>query len=308
MQTVSLRPSDFSSSVVAVPPIALTRDLKVACEPNRTLLTHIERGGVKIVLFGGNANLYNYSLGSYQEALDMMCEMPAAATHVIASIGPDFGKALDQAPLVQRSGIPNVMLLPMAFPSDSHGVGDGVRRIVEQLGRPVILYIKRDGYLKPITVKRLVDEGAVWFCKYAVERPDPANDPYLDSLIAEVGKDLFASGMGENPIADHIGNRHLKTFTSGAVCVAPRAAMQLLELYGNGSFTDAAALAAPFLAFERVRTEFGGIQVLHEGITLSGIADMGLQMPMVSRLKAHMVEPVREAVAGLMAAESSCAG
>jgi len=298
-----LQPADFTSSVVAVPPIALHPDLAVNPEANAALVRHITAGGVDILLYGGNANLYHYSLAAYAEALAMMQAVRGTA-RVITSIGPDYGKMLDQAPLVERSGIRDVMLLPVAFPSDSHGVGDGVRRIADRLGFGVILYLKREMYLRPEALARLVADGAVRFVKYAVERPDPASDPYLDAVLAAIGRDLVASGMGETPIADHIGRRGLATFTSGAVCIAPAAAMALLALYRAGRQAEGDAASQPFLAFERLRAQLGGTSVLHSGVTAAGIADMGPLMPMLSVVKERNMDPVRAAVAGLQAAEA----
>lgn len=304
MATPELLPADFRSSVVAVPPIALNADFSVNLEANQALVRHITAGGVDILLYGGNANLYHFSLSAYDEALAMLQAVGNEA-RIITSIGPDYGKMLDQAPLVERSGIRNVMLLPVAFPSDSHGVGDGIRRIAARLGFGVILYLKRDMYVRPEVLEKLVAEGAVRFVKYAVERSDPADDAYLDAVLAAIGRDLVASGMGETPVADHIGRRGVATYTSGAVCVAPAAAMELLALYRAGRMVEADAAIQPFLAFERLRAELGGIQVLHSGISASGIADMGPMMPMVSVVKQRQMEPVRAIIAELQAIEAA---
>ena len=297
-----LEPHDFARTVVAVPPIALTEDLHVDPEPNLALARYIAAGGVRALLYGGNANLYHYGLGAYGEALEMMRAVATPELEVIASLGPDFGKAMDQAPLVERAGIRNVMLLPVAFPSDSHGVGDGVRRIADRLGHGVILYVKRANYVKPVTLRRLVGEGAVSFVKYAVECPEPADDAYLDGLLAEVGVGLVASGMGETPVADHIGARGMATFTSGAVCVAPAAAMQLHAVLKAGRTEDTAPLLAPFLDFERLRSRLGGIQVLHDAVTLA-VAPMGPMMPFLSRVKAAFTVELKESLDGLLTAE-----
>ena len=297
-----LTPADFATSVVAVPPLALTPDLAVAPEPNLALVRHIVGGGVSILLYGGNANLYNFSLPAYGEALALMEEAGELA-RVVTSIGPDFGKMLDQAPLVERSRLRNVMLLPMAFPADSHGASGGVRRIVDRLGFGVILYLKREHYIRPEVLEKLVAEGAVRFVKYAVERDDPAEDGYLDAVLSAVGQELVASGMGETPIADHVGRRKVATYTSGAVCIAPAAAMRLLATLRRGDGEAADAAAAPFLAFERLRAQLGGIQTLHSAVTASGIADMGPLMPMVSMVKERNMPLVRGAVAELMQAE-----
>ena len=298
MTDTLLTPADFSRSVVAVPPIALTADLHVAPEPNAALARHILNGGVDILLYGGNANLYHFGLPAYAEALAVMEALPAGA-RVITSIGPDFGKMLDQAPLIERSRIRNVMLLPVAFPADSHGTSDGIRRIADRLGFGVIVYLKRENYVRPEVLRKLVAEGAVRFVKYAVERSDPADDTYLDAVIAAVGREMVASGMGETPIVDHFGRRRLTTWTSGAVCIAPAAAMALRSALAKGHTAEVDRLIQPFLEFERVRAQLGGIQTLHSGITVSGIADMGPMMPMVSVVKERNMTEVRRIVRAL---------
>lgn len=304
MSRPMLQPADFATSVVAVPPIALTKDYHVSEPENRALVRHIENGGVTILLYGGNANLYHFGLERYADALAMMTAAASEKTRIITSLGPDFGKMLDQAPLVERSGLRNVMLLPTAFPADSNGVANGARRIADRLGFGVILYLKRDAYVAPDTLGSLVADGTVRFIKYAVERQDPATDAYLDAVIAAVGLANIASGMGETPIADHIGARKLPTFTSGAICIAPAAAMRLLALYKAGRHDEALALSQPFLEFERVRSRIGGLQVLHDAVTVSGIADMGPLMPMVSNVPAASLPAVRAVMEGLLQAES----
>ncbi len=300
-----LEPGDFKASVVAVPPIALTDQYVIDESQNDSLVRHIARGGVHLFLYGGNANLYNFDLGRYADALAMMTSVIKAPSRVIVSIGPDYGKMIDQAPLVHRAGIRDVMLLPMAFAADSHGVGDGVRRIAERLGFGVILYLKRENYVRPESLARLVSEGAVRFVKYAVERGDPSQDEYLDAIVAAVGPNLVASGMGETPIADHVGRRQLATYTSGAVCIAPAASTRLLQLLRKRRQAEIDELIKPFLAFERLRSRLGGIQVLHDAVTASGIADMGPQLPMLSNVKARFMDEVRAATADLLNAEKA---
>lgn len=295
MSNAMLTAADFTTSVVAVPPIALTPSFDVAVEPNAELVRHILAGGVDILLYGGNANLYHFSLAAYDDALAMM-ETVAGKARVITSIGPDFGKMLDQAPLIERSQIRDIMLLPTAFPSDSHGVTDGIRRIVSRLGFGIIVYLKRDNYVRPEVLEKLVADGTVRFVKYAVEREDPADDAYLDAVLSAVGPEHVASGMGETPIADHVGRRGVATYTSGAVCIAPAAATALLATLRAGNLEKAAVLAKPFLEFEQVRSSLGGLQVLHSGVTASGIADMGPMMPMVSVVKERNMTEVRRVV------------
>lgn len=299
----ALTQTDYASSVVAVPPIALNADYSVNDGANEAIIKHIEAGGVNILLYGGNANLYHFGLDDYRAAMRAIKAAAAPTTHLITSIGPDFGKAMAQAPLARELGFRNVMVLPTNFPADPAGVANGVRRLADAFGSGLILYLKRENYADPDELAKLIAEKAVRFVKYAVEKPDASKDAYLDAVLSAIGAEHLASGMGETPIHDHLGQRKLTTYTSGAVCVAPFAASELLTLYNTGRAAEALELSQPFLKFEKVRMDLGGLQVLHDGLRLSGIADTGPLMPMVSNLPADRLQPVKTAVDALKVAE-----
>lgn len=298
-----LAPADYARSVVAVPPLAWSDSLKLAAEANAALVRHIEAGGVRILLYGGNANLYHIDLGRFRAMLQMLETIVAPGTAVIPSIGPDFGKMLDQAPIARESSFRDVMALPIAFPADPAGIDRGLRGVADALGFGLVMYIKRDGAIDPARLERLVRDGVVRFVKYAVERPDPAQDRYLADIVAAVGAGHVASGMGETPLPAHLGKLRLATFTSGGVCLAPSAAMALLAAYQAGDLARAEALRAPFLAFENVRSRLGGISVLHDAVELAGIARTGPILPMLSRVSDTERPEVRRVAEGLMAAE-----
>jgi dihydrodipicolinate synthase/N-acetylneuraminate lyase len=305
MTDTRLTPSHYARSVVAVPPVALTPDLRVSVPANRAIMAHAAAGGSATLLYGGNANIYNFGAALFSEALDVVhAECPAGA-RILFSIGPDFGKAMDQAEILRARGIENAMLLPMAFPADPRGLAEGSRRIADRLGFPIVLYVKRENSIAPDDVARLIEDGAVVFVKYAVERANPAEDAYLDALIGAVGTGRIASGMAETPVADHVGRRGLATFTSGGICIAPAAANEILRLHRAGRTAAALEASAPFLAFERVRAKLGGIATLHDAVTLSGIADCGPVLPMLSSLTPAGRAEIAPLVAGLAAAESA---
>lgn len=299
----ALAPADYASSVVAVPPIALNADYSVNAGANEAIIKHIEAGGVDILLYGGNANLYHFGLDDFRAAMEAIKASVAPTTHLITSIGPDFGKAMAQVPIVRDLGLKNVMVLPTNFPADPAGVANGVRKLAAAFGSGLVLYLKRENYVDPDELAKLIAEKAVSFVKYAVEKPDAAKDPYLDAVVSAIGTEYLASGMGETPIHDHLGERKLTTYTSGAVCIAPTAASELLALYKAGRAAEAFELSRPFLEFEKIRLDLGGLQVLHDGVHLSGVADTGPLMPMVSNLPVDKLPPVEAAVAALKAAE-----
>ncbi len=292
-------------TVVAVPPVAWTAALDLAEEPNRRLVAHVEAGGVSALLYGGNANLYHFDLGRFRALVEFLRDVPRPATAVIPSIGPDFGKLVDEARILRGFRFAAVMALPMTFPTQPAGIERGLRAAADALGAPLVLYVKRENYLAPDAIARLVAAGAVSFIKYAVERADPDGDAYLEAICAAVGRENVASGMGETPIHVHLPRYRLRTYTSGGVCIAPRAAMALLAAHRAGDGAAAARLVAPFLAFERVRAAINGIAVLHDAVTLAGIADMGPILPMAANLAPAQRREVQAAVDGLQALDRS---
>ncbi len=300
----AITPGGLRENVVSVPPVAWKADGELDFDQNRKLVRHIEDGGVSHLLYGGNANLYHFTGKQLASLLDFLRETVAATSCVIPSIGPDFGKMMDEVDILKASGFNSAMLLPMAFPAQPEGVAIAVRRVAERLGNPVILYVKKDGYLTAETISSLVNDGAVSFVKYAVERENPADDNYLKEIIAGIGADLVGSGMGETPIHVHFPQYKVGTYTSGGVCIAPRAASALHKAFKSGDQATADELLPPFIDFEKVRAQYNGISVIHDAIGLSGIANMGPMLPMLANVSQKNIAAVQSVVDGLVTLES----
>src|SRR5215210_6496674 len=62
----------LTASVLAVPPLARSADLSLNEAENRKLIRHIEAGGVRTLLYGGNANFYHLSLAEYDSILSLL--------------------------------------------------------------------------------------------------------------------------------------------------------------------------------------------------------------------------------------------
>src|SRR6478672_957432 len=93
-------PLDDLAAVFAVPPLPrrndATRSLNFdAAEP---IAKHIEAGGITQSLYGGNAFLYHVTLGEYEALLDWLAGF-AEPRWAIPSVGPSFGRAIDQSRL-----------------------------------------------------------------------------------------------------------------------------------------------------------------------------------------------------------------
>jgi dihydrodipicolinate synthase/N-acetylneuraminate lyase len=303
MKTDAVSFADLGASVLAVPPLARKADLTVNKDANSALVKHIEAGGVSTLLYGGNANFYNIGLYEYAAIIDELAEIAAPKTWVIPSVGPDFGKMLDQAALLKSRKFPTAMALPMTFPMTPAGSVAGLRRFADALGKPIIVYIKAEGYLTPEGVKTLVDSGAVAAIKYAIVRTDPLKDPFLTKLVDLVDRRYIVSGIGERPCITHLRDFGLNGFTSGSVCVAPRGTTQILAALKRQDYETAAKIRERYLPMEDARDAYSPIRVLHEAITLAGIADMGPILPLLTNLEPERHEEVKKAASALLAAD-----
>ncbi|HET9148631.1 MAG TPA: dihydrodipicolinate synthase family protein, partial [Acetobacteraceae bacterium] len=109
MKTSPVQPADLSRSVISVPPFARNDDLSINRAENRRLIRHLEAGGVRTLLYGGNANFYHVGTSEYPAVLDVIEQEAGADSWVIPSIGPDFGRMLDQARILRGRGFPTAM-------------------------------------------------------------------------------------------------------------------------------------------------------------------------------------------------------
>ncbi len=276
--------SDPGKSVVAVPPLARNADLTLNIKANAALIRHLEAGGVSTLMYGGNANFYHLGLSDYPRVLDMLLELAQPSSWIIPSAGPDFGKLMDQARYLRERPFPTAMVLPASGFSTDAGTADGISRFADALGKPVILYLKAENYLSVASVARLCDKGLVSAIKYAIVRDDPGRDPYLSQLVTAVDRSRIISGIGERPAIQHWRQFGLRGFTSGSVAIAPRLSSALLAALKAEAYDEAQRLREIFLPFENERDGINPTRVLHDGVTLAGIADMGPILPLLSNL------------------------
>ena len=161
------------------------------------------------------------------------------------------------------------------FPANPVGVARGLGKLAERYGRPVIAYVKDEGYINNADVAALVNEGSVCAVKYAIVRPDPRQDAVLADLVQRMGADLLISGIGERPVIDHFRGFGLRAFTSGSTCVAPALSNRIREaLHANDDGT-AMATRELFMPLEDARDATSPIRILHSAVDLAGIAPTG---------------------------------
>ena len=256
---------------------------------------------MRALIYGGNANFYNIGLYEYGAVVDMLFELAAPGTWVIPSVGPDFGKMMDQAELLRARSFATAMVLPAVAACTKIGVEIGIERFAGRFGRPVILYLKSETYLAPEAVVRMVRGGSVAAIKYAIARDDPRRDRFLAQLVEDLDTRQIISGMGERPAIVHLRDFGLSSFTSGAVCLAPRLSLALLDTLLRKDYANAERLRAPFMPLEDCRDALHPISVLHAAVTLAGIADMGPVLPLMSDLDPTHLPRLRDIAVALRA-------
>ncbi len=281
MLTEPLSRSSLRTSVMAVPPLARSADGRIDAAANAAIIRHIESGGVRLLLYGGNANLYHLPLGEYEPLLEMLAAAAGPETLVVPAAGPSYGLLLEHARMLRGSGFPTAMVLPQQGITTSGGVATGIRRFVEAAEMPAVVYIKHDGFLDPADVARLVQDGLVSGIKYATVRADPAVDPYLQELAGLVDPAIVISGIGEQPAIVHLRDFGLGGFTTGCGCLAPRLSQRLLAAATAGRWEEAERIRAIFEPLEDLRNAISPIRVLHEAVAAAGIAATGPLLPLL---------------------------
>ena len=281
----TLTPERFAGSVMAVPPLARAADGTIDPVANQRIVRHIESGGVSLLLYGGNANIYHLPLDEYEPLLAMLASITAPATIAVPSAGPTYGLLLEHAKVIRRHRFPTVMVLPQQGITSSAGVATGIRRFVEAAGVPALVYVKHDGYLDPADIAALCRDGLVTAIKYATVREDPAHDPYLRDLVEVVDPATIISGIGEQPAIVHVRDYRLGGFTTGCGCVAPRLSQRMLAAIRDRRWEEAESIRAIFEPLEHLRNEISPIRVLHEAVAAAGIADTGPILPLLSNVE-----------------------
>ncbi len=296
MKTAPFSAAQLRESVIAVPPLARNSSLAICEQENRKIIRFLEAGGVRSLLYGGNAVLYHARLAEYASLLQMLGDIASEETVVVPSLGPAFGLAMDQAAILNEYDFPTAMLLPSRDAVDEVGIATGVRKLSEAVGKPLVLYLKFDRWLNPGLIKSLEEDGVISWLKYAVVRDDPAKDDYLRDVLEVFPADRIVSGIGEQPAIVHLRDFGVGGFTSGCVCVAPNRSMQMMHAIHSEDFDTAEKIREWFCPLEDLRNGINPIKVLHRAVELAAIADTGPIQPMLSDVTSEDVAKIRDAL------------
>jgi dihydrodipicolinate synthase/N-acetylneuraminate lyase len=285
------------AGVFAVPPLARKNDLSrgLDFQQNDLVVAHILSGGITRLIYGGNAFIYHISLSEFEELIEWLTHLPDDVW-VIPSIGPSYGRAIDQAKILRRNHFPCAMVLPSGDPRDASGLERGYREIAEVANCKLMLYLKDENNFGPNkeegleAVGRLVDEGICQAIKYAVVREHTDDDPYLDALLKRVDSKYVISGIGERPAIQHLRNWKLPGFTTGSGCIAPNLSNKLFQTCEREDSEAAEKIRSIFIPMEDLRDAWGPARVLHSATELAGIAQTGPIPPYVSSLSQDQID------------------
>jgi dihydrodipicolinate synthase/N-acetylneuraminate lyase len=279
------------NEVFAVPPLPRKADARrsIDFDAAEAVASHIEAGGITHLLYGGNAFLYHATNDDFETLAGWLAHMPSTRVP-IPSLGPSFGRALDQARVLSRYSFAAAMMLPCGDPRDPKGLEAGYREIARAAGVPLIIYLKSDdafGLDRAAgldAIGRLIDDGVAIAIKYAVVLPDPKADEYLGALLWRVDNTRVVSGMGERPAIVHLKDFRLAGMTTGSGCIAPKTCRAFFDACRRGEWARAESLRAEFMPLEDLRDAWGPARVLHHATESAGIVATGPIPPYVSPL------------------------
>lgn len=299
MKTTDVSLEDLKG-VFAVPPLARNedKDLTINIERNNQILEHIVNGGISRLLYGGNAFLYHLPLADYEELLAWMNDAPDDIW-MIPSAGPSFGRAIDQAPLLQQYSFPAVMMLPCRDPLSTDGLENGLRQFADASEKKLILYIKNEDSLGSDKeegldmLARLIDDEVCVAVKYAIVREDPSRDDYLTSALNRIDVSYFISGIGERPAITHLQQWKMIGMTTGSGCIQPKLSNAIFEACLNEEDEKAQSLREKFMPLEDLRDAWGPASVLHSATSLAGIAETGPFLPFLSSLTKEQLDQLQ---------------
>jgi 4-hydroxy-tetrahydrodipicolinate synthase len=283
MKTTDVTPGDLLRCPLALPPMARTASGDIAVQEQKKILAWLRAGGINTFLYGGCANFFNASVRAYETTLGIVEELAEADDWVIPTIGPDFGKAMDQAEILRGRRFPAAMLLPLA-PVTAAGVATGLRRLSDTVGKPLMVFFKSPEYVRAADLAAMIKDGVLCCVEYGIGGSTDKAEPFLAELLDRTGNaDAIIDGAGERTITIH-ARFGLKGYTTGSGVVAPHLTVALLEAIKRGDLGKAESIRAHFLELEGLRQAHSPIPVLHDAVRLASIADTGPIGPFFSNV------------------------
>jgi 4-hydroxy-tetrahydrodipicolinate synthase len=305
MKTTPVTPADLTASVLALPPIARLPDGGINQRESARIVEWLGAGGITTFCYGGIANFFNVRLSEYPALLDLIETIAPPDAWVIPSIGPDYGKAMDQIDILRGRDFPTAMLLPFS-PVMPAGVATGLRRMADALRRPLMLFFQSADYLKPKDLASLVADGVVCTVEFGVHGTSATENPFLTELLDLIGDASHVIDARGEPSIVTTARFGLRGFTSGMSVIAPHISTAILAAVGSGDLARAAELREHFVPLGLLRAAHSFQAVLQVAVGLGGIADAGPIGPFYADITDPVIlREIEQATLALKAADLS---
>lgn len=234
-------------------------------------VTHLIDGGARFLMpMCGTGLVYDATLEEFEAVTGAFVDAAAGRALVVPGIGPGYGRALEMAAIARGLGVAGAMIMPIVGPASPAGVSEGLGRIAERAGFPVVLYQRR---LDIMPVERIVDlchRDDVAGMKYAVDDVQTFRR-IVDGAGAACA---MVCGMAEDPSVEYL-RAGAVGFSSGMANFVPRLSLNLLAAYGRGDVEEAERLRRMMVPFEDLRGESGARysgSALHAAMDYTGLA------------------------------------
>ena len=233
-------------------------------------VTHLIDGGARFLMpMCGTGLVYDATLEEFEAVTGAFVDAAAGRALVVPGIGPGYGRALEMAAIARGLGVAGVMIMPIVGPASPAGVSEGLGRIAERAGFPVVLYQRR---LDIMPVERIVDlchRDDVAGLKYAVDDVQTFRR-IVDGAGAACA---MVCGMAEDPSVEYL-RAGAVGFSSGMANFVPRLSLNLLAAHGRGDVEEAERLRRMMVPFEDLRGESGARysgSALHAAMDYTGL-------------------------------------
>ncbi len=255
--------------IVATTPRTAAGDVDLAGV--RRNVTHLVDNGAHFLMpMCGTGLVYDATLDEFEKVTAAFLEAAGDAL-VVPGIGPGYGRSLEMARIASRLGVAGAMVMPIVGPASVKGTAEGLRRITEMAGFPVILYQRRLDIMPAESVIEMCRalDGVVGL-KYAVDDLDT-----FRLIVAGAGNDCaMICGMAEDPSIRYLQAKAVG-FSSGMANFLPRMSLSLLAAFRAGDLAEAERLRTMMVPFEDFRGENGARysgSALHAAMEYAGLA------------------------------------
>ena len=269
-------------------------------------VAHLIEGGARFLMpMCGTGLVYDATLDEFEKVTGAFVDAAGDRAIVVPGIGPGYGRALEMAAIARGLGVAGAMIMPIVGPASPAGVSEGLGRMAEGAGFPVVLYQRR---LDIMPVERVIDlchRDEVAGLKYAVDDVQS----FRRIVDGAGGACAMVCGMAEDPSVEYL-EAGAVGFSSGMANFVPRMSLNLLAAFRRGDVEAAERLRRMMVPFEDLRGENGARysgSALHAAMDYTGLAG-GPVVPFAEDVEAGDLPRLRQLVDPLLTEESRLRG